>query len=85
MDQDAVVAAELIEELGRVEARMREAMVDALLHGTGFMKDGQHVPISEVYEWPLGERDGKRAECVHDFTISAPKFCLKCGWREEQE
>ncbi len=39
--------------------------------------NGNHAyAASEVYEWPPG---GKKAECVHNFTISLPKYCLKCG------
>ena len=34
---------------------LMETIKDAVLHGTGFMKNGKHVPIDDVY---LDPRDG---------------------------
>lgn len=42
-----------------------DVLRDILLHRTGVMKDGKHIPLSDLYVRPITSRDEAMREAVH--------------------
>lgn len=60
---------------------LMETIKDAVLHGTGFMKNGKHVPIDDVYLDPrdarieaLSAENERLREALRDVLVYAPDF-----------
>lgn len=64
-------ASELDAEMNLAEAR--KAAQDAYLYGTGFMRDGKHIPVQDVM-----------VNCRHDWaTDGMGDYCRYCKKRED--